>query len=802
MKRLTSLLSLVCAFTLTAQAQQLSVEQARQNAMAVLSKKSNATLTRAGSDLSLVHTQKSLGEDKALYYVFGTHQNDGFVIASADERANAVLGYAETGTYEQSLTIPAFREWIDGCKEAMQWLCSTEVAAVASSYIPADIPDQVVTDADGTLSLTIPGRHYSEAAALPASVEPLLEGINWDQDEPYNRMTPLIPNKNTHCATGCVATAMAQIMKYYEWPKQGTGSVRYTPEGIIKEELEADFSQSVYDWDNMLGDYSGDYTDEQADAVAKLMSDVGIAMRMDYGPESAASHPMMMYAMAVNFGYNRGMEMCRREHYDYTQWNNLLKQELAASRPVCMGAGYPEGHQFVLDGYDEDDLYHVNWGWGGKSNGYFDINFLRPSLQGTGGSEGGFPAGQKININCFPDIEGTSLPHPKMAVDAEPILIEDTICCTFDNYGLGIYVGQVGYVAMVDDEIVGFAFEDVEKFNFMGTYRLKSAIADLDIDAEKVAGGKKCLVYPAYYVVGEGYRVPLSKVAFQRYLILSLDDDGNVVSETNPMDNANVKCDSLEITRSYAGFSVRAIATLTNAMDCPTFDRSVYMIIWDENNKRVSVGIDFAFIEPGETREFVFTCTPDEGKIFESGKTYGVELLYGAQDEDHIIPNSRKTITMKDPGGAPSLSYADYAIDKTVIAPNEYLTVTFNVENAGGFFVEKYYVYVFKEGDDKHSLKRFPLPESDLHAGTTTVSTSAQINLPEGNYYCNICYKKDGNWVDLNNDLTFTIKDPASAISNVTEDADTSGQYYDLQGRRVDNPAKGIYILNGKKIVK
>lgn len=227
-------LLLLCAFTLTAQAQQLSVEQARQNAVAVLSKKSNATLTRAGSDLALVHTQKSLGEDKALYYVFGTHQNDGFVIAGADERANAILGYTENGTYEQSLTIPAFREWVDGCKEAMQRLCSTEVAAVTSSYIPEDIPDQVVIDADGTISLTIPGRHYSQAATLPASVEPLLEGINWDQDEPYNRMTPMIPGRNAHCATGCVATAMAQIMKYYEWPKQGTGSASYTSDGVKK----------------------------------------------------------------------------------------------------------------------------------------------------------------------------------------------------------------------------------------------------------------------------------------------------------------------------------------------------------------------------------------------------------------------------------------------------------------------------------------------------------------------------------------------------------------------------------------
>lgn len=796
-------LLLFCAFTLTAQAQQLSVEQARQNAMAVLCKKSNATQTRTGSDLALVHTQKSLGEDKTLYYVFSTHQNEGFVIASADERANAVLGYTENGTYEQSLTIPAFREWVNVCKEAMQWLCSTEVAAVTSSYIPEDIPDQVVIDADSTLSLTIPGRHYSEAATLPASVEPLLEGINWDQNMPYNRMTPLIPGKNDHCATGCVATAMAQIMKYYEWPKQGTGSARYTPGSIIKEELEADFSQSVYDWDNMLGDYSGDYTDVQADAVAKLMSDVGIATRMDYGPSSATTHPWTTYALAVNFGYNRGMEVCCREYYDYTQWNNLLKQELAASRPVCMGGDSPfDGHEFVLDGYDEDDLYHVNWGWGGMSNGYFDINFMRPSMQGTGGSEGGYPAVQMININCFPDKEGTSLPHAQMVTYEEPILIEDTICCTITNTGLGAYVGQFGYVAVVDDEIVGYTFKNVERFDFTGTHRLKAAVADLEIDEEKVADGKKCLVYPAYYVEGEGYRVLLSKVAFQRYLMLSLDDNGNVVSETNPKDNANVKCDSLEITRCYAGFSVRAIATLTNAMDCPTFDRKVYMVIWDENNKRIAMGKDFAFIEPGETREFVFTCTPDEGKVFESGKTYSVELLYESQEEDHLIPGSKTTITMKDPGGAPSLSYADYAIDKTVIAPKEYLSVTFNIENAGGFFVEKYYVFVFEEGDDKNSLLRFPLPESDLHAGTTTVSTSALIDLPEGNYYCNICYKKDGKWVDLNNDLKFTIKDPASAISTVTNDADASGQYYDLQGRRVDNPTKGIYILNGKKIVK
>lgn len=796
-------LLLLCAFTLTAQAQQLSVEQARQNAVAVLSKKSNATLTRAGSDLALVHTQKSLGEDKALYYVFGTHQNDGFVIASADERANAILGYTENGTYEQSLTIPAFREWVDGCKEAMQRLCSTEVAAVTSSYIPEDIPDQVVIDADGTISLTIPGRHYSQAATLPASVEPLLEGINWDQNEPYNRMTPMIPGRNAHCATGCVATAMAQIMKYYEWPKQGTGSASYTSDGVIKGVLEADFSQSVYDWDNMLGEYNGDYTDEQAYAVAKLMSDVGIATRMDYGPQSGASQQWSNYALATYFGYNKGLELCMREFFDYAEWNNLIKQELAASHPVCMGGISPSGgHRFVLDGYDEDEMYHVNWGWGGMSNGYYDINFMRPHKQGTGGCEGGFPGFQRIIINCFPDKEGTSVAHAQMVVEEELILIEETIYCNISNYGLGAYTGQLGVVAVVDNEIVGDAFLSIDEFAFGRQSRFKVGIDNLEIDKEKLADGKKCLVYPACYIEGEGYRVPLSKVAFQPYLMLSLDADGKFVSESNPKDNATLKCDSLVLTRDYAGFSVKATATLTNAMDCPTFDRKVCMIIWDENHNRVSLGSNFAFLDPGETRELVFTCNPDKGKVFESGKPYTVELIYESQYKNQVIPGSNKTITLKDTGGEPVLAFSDYAIDKTVIGPEEYLGVTFDIKNTGGFYVEQFYVFVLKEGGDGNSLMVFPVFETDLPTGTTTYENASIINLPEGNYYCIVCYKKDGKWVVLTNDLTFTIKDPASAISNVTEDADTSGQYYDLQGRRVDNPAKGIYILNGKKIVK
>lgn len=788
-------------------AQEISADEALQRAVKEISKKSYAKKVRGKADFALVHTEKGVSNGKALYYVFGKEKNEGFLITGADLRANSVLGYTENGTYEEALEIPSFRSWIESCEQAMQWLSNNATEAKAASF-PVDIPDMMATSADKTISLIIPGHQYTPDASLPAKVEPLLGDITWNQGEPYNLLCPEVTVKGERekCATGCVATATAQIMKYYEWPKQGTGSHSYTWTGGDEPvELEADFSKSVYDWDNMLSNYKKDeYNDVQANAVAKLMSDVGIALDMQYGPSSGAVTAMASVVMATYFGYNKGTQLCNREHYNYIEWNNLIKKELAESRPIKIAARnmYENaGHSFVLDGYDEDGKYHVNWGWGGMSNGYYDINFLNPDFQGAGGSRYGYPGGQEISINLFPDKDGTSEAHPMLAVHSETVLYNDTLYCQIINQGLAPYQGELGYVACVDDEIISsyfLTFDEVDKISSFYFRTVAVPLDSLGITPEMI-GDNRCYIYPAYFD-GATYRIPQSKTAFQNYILLAARD-GEFVELVHNTENAHPQCDKIEITRDYVGFNVKAKAVISNDENSADFDRTIIMLIFDNEGQIVAIGQNFAFIDEGESAELEFYCKTQNGIVMEEGKTYVAKLYYQAYGGYQIIPESTATFTLKNKGAEPQLSFSNFKLDKSSIAQNEELTISFDVENTGGFGIEEYSFGFFREGEEKRFI-RFPMSDMDTHAGKTTISATLKMNFDEGNYHIAVYNDEDGKNQICPDFLYFSIKNPETAISSVTSTPGAPTVYYDLQGRRVAPSTKGIYIKEGKKMVK
>lgn len=228
----------------------------------------------------------------------------------------------------------------------------------------------------------------TKSANLATSVAPLLGRIQWNQDSPYNNLCPII-NASTgeRAATGCVATAMAQVMRYYKWPARGAGSNQYT---YSNNTLYLDFSQTVFDWNNMTETYSATSTQAQNDAVATLMYNCGVAVKMSYGPSSSAYSNDMALALINNFGYDPKLQYANRNYYTKTEWQDLLKTDLDALRPILYGGNSDSGgHQFVCDGYDTNNLFHINWGWGGQADGYFEISALNPESVGIGGGNGG-----------------------------------------------------------------------------------------------------------------------------------------------------------------------------------------------------------------------------------------------------------------------------------------------------------------------------------------------------------------------------------------------------------------------------
>lgn len=205
------------------------------------------------------------------------------------------------------------------------------------------------------------------AHPIGIKIEPLLGPIAWGQDEPFNLYTP---NNNP---SGCVATAMMQVMRYYQYPQQGTGQKTWQYKG---KAYEADFGNTTYHWELMPETYNyKNLTDEQKEAMATLGYQSGVALEMMWGPDaSAAYYDNLMPAMIDHFGYNPLMSRQLRECYTFEQWQELLIAELQAGRPIIYsGQSSDGGHAYIVDGINEEGLYHINWGWEGHYDGYYDI---------------------------------------------------------------------------------------------------------------------------------------------------------------------------------------------------------------------------------------------------------------------------------------------------------------------------------------------------------------------------------------------------------------------------------------------
>lgn len=340
------------------------------------------------------------------FYVFNKGRNGGFVIVSGDDRSEAVLGYADRGTFCWDSIPPAMRWWLGQYEAELDWL--QEHGSDLPQRLPALKADptkaQTLRVPDGQSSPLRPVTRLTRAAD---EVPPLLGDIVWGQDEPFNNLCPMLNGNLT--VTGCVATAMAQIMAYYKHPACGTGSHSYHwAKG--GRDLSADFGATEYAWDDMLPRYVyGGYTQAQADAVATLMYHAGIAVDMNYDPTGSGAYGVdVPKALTEYFGYDASVHIKDRNFYTMTEWHDMVRTELEAGRPVYYAGDAPAGgHAFVCDGYDASGYFHINWGWKGSSNGYFLLNALDPADQGVGGFVGGYNDNQSIIVGIKPDEGGT-----------------------------------------------------------------------------------------------------------------------------------------------------------------------------------------------------------------------------------------------------------------------------------------------------------------------------------------------------------------------------------------------------------
>lgn len=340
---------------------------------------------KQGSKGEIILSQES-------YYVFPNANSKGFTIVSGDDRLPEIVGYSSQGSYDENNLPEGFVSFMK---------------AYQNLYDKVNLGD---AEALKNLAEIKAWRNKKNASAASTSaVAPLLGDIAWDQTSPYNNMCPRYDSVHV-AATGCVATAMAQVMAYYKYPKQLKADIpgyvnRWN--GIPMEIPTITREEGIYDWDNMLPKYNkeANATQQQKDAVAKLMYHCGAAVQMNYGPESAAS--VSASKLAKYFGYDADLMMdLNRSTFSLDKWMQIIDTELAAGRPVLYsGQASDGGHQFICDGKDGEGLYHINWGWSGSQNGYFALSLLNPEKGGTGSgsSTEGYNRLCSMTIGIAPD---------------------------------------------------------------------------------------------------------------------------------------------------------------------------------------------------------------------------------------------------------------------------------------------------------------------------------------------------------------------------------------------------------------
>lgn len=454
MKKLFSILVMLLLAVGVVCADPISKEQALQKAMALLRQLGDQRqLIPIADGQRLSRQRRAVANQLSEYYVFNKGTHEGFVIVSGDDRTESILGYADVGDFDYDLLPPAMQELLDNY-----------VAQIAAlQQVPAD---EWAASSSQRRASTVP-THPKVAQLMTCT---------WNQRGPYNNLCPKDKDGN-RSVTGCVATAMAQILYYHREkmvtetqapiPSYETWSHNIKVDGIPEG--------SPLDWDNMKD--NGGSSSNQMTAVAQLMLYCGVSVHMDYtSGSSGAQIGEVPNAMINYFGMNTTARHIWKNDMSDVEWDALVYNDLSAGRPVYMG-GYTGdgsvGHAFVCDGYDGNRRYHINWGWGGSSDGYYILTNLTPGQQGAGGNDDGH--GYSTSPNIVIGIEPMN--YSTRAISFSDMTARRLCIASFDLDGDGTVT--YGEVAEVKD--LGTVFQGQRILQFPELYYftgLESIAAD------------------------------------------------------------------------------------------------------------------------------------------------------------------------------------------------------------------------------------------------------------------------------------------------------------------------------------
>ncbi len=607
MKRTTTILIAICVSALFANGKQIS-----QNAALSAARK----YSRTGQ----VAPAKNLRSDKtnnAPYYAFNLEQ--GYVIVSGDDEMTELVGYAENGFFDAENVPPQMQLWLDGYAEYVAAVQSGK--AKARKILLSDSPSVVV--------------------------EPLVT-TKWNQDAPFNNFAPEYTDDNNNtqrCATGCAATAMAQIMKFHNWPEQGVGHYSYEHQSFGT--ISSNFSEHVYDWTNMIDRYNnGEYSNVQADAVALLMKDCGVSLNMNYGPVSGAS--IYSYTPAFKNYFRYSSRTVNRSGCETAEFTKIITDELQEGRPIIYcGTGEDGGHAFVVDGYDTNYFLHVNWGWGGYSDGYFDMNYMDPTGLGIGGGSGAFKWNQGIVLArplkdgvepyefiqqlCFVlynDVKGGIFCEQEMPAnkgDVVTILLRNTANLSgesfFGSLNVGVFDDSGALVTMGNEERIENNNGELLEFQSGSLY---SVDLPMTLNTAGIADGNY-IVRAMSKANGDVWR----KFASTDCLNMTVADGKVYLSAPTP--NISMVGIGSYDTATYKGFSFNADVTVHNSSSIPVDGSIMFTVTDSETGDALSGSLRAIVYDNCDFKARIsFPTTSD---FFVIGKTYNISFT-GFQTTD------------------------------------------------------------------------------------------------------------------------------------------------------------------------
>lgn len=692
------------------------------------------------------------------WYAFNA-DGQGFVIVSGDDRTEAVLGYSLSGSFDYDSAPDNLKSWLQGYADEIAYLQQNNITVTARKSSATDRP----------------------------AIAPMLQTA-WGQKEPYYNSCQKFPRTgdpqtDKYCVTGCVATAMAQVL-YYNYQKHPSTIVQstkaeipsYISKGLSKQgttdtvpiTIPAIAEGTTIDWANMLPAYGGQIssTEEQQKAVADLMAMCGASVQMDYTDYlSLATSYRVPYALKTYFGFDASTTLVSRLSYTATEWNDMVYNELAADRVVFYdGVAKQGGHAFVIDGYSSNNYFHVNWGWNGSPEGYFLLSVLNPFSYGLSYGVTGtdFNNYADMVINAEPD-HGGKAGSPFMLEFYEFDQENETFSFTVRNLENKSIYTELGFYFEAPDDL-GEKFEpfEHEPVTIAAFGSATHTTTELKYYNPSFEGESRDYhFWPAFFSWGDENIGPMADYwgwykmwSASRYMKITWTKD-----ETQEygwkrdwvlMPGYHILCEKLETNNlCYTGYPCTLFLTVTNN-GTDYYEKPVYLDLTSEDGESTTLYAELA-IEADETKTVEFNWIPTKAGTY-TLDIYNIINEYTG-DVYYLLRNGTLTISEGIPADQ-AISITSFRLYDADLSKQYLGTDNRVVTELDGDSIVGYYNIIFNQDAEKGQrlLKRLykydeeskvyklyhqiltGKTETDISAGENIFITFNWTNLPAGDY--------------------------------------------------------------------